>query len=76
VVDRTAEGEAIADTLPNRFGGLLHRLNLEVLRQAAPDRSDAYARAHRSAIGQGRWAGACWPALIASDPADPPRADA
>ena len=50
----------LADQLPNRFGGLLHRLQLEVLRRARPDEADAYEAAHAQALERGAWVPDAW----------------
>lgn len=54
------EGTALAEGLPNRFGGLLHQLDRAVLAAAAPDRVEAYEGRHAEGLARGTWVPAAW----------------
>jgi hypothetical protein len=60
ILDRIDDGVVLADQLPNRFGGLLHQLNLAVLRAAHPAGVVAYEHAHVDGLARGRWVPHAW----------------
>lgn len=64
VADEVAQGKALADELPNRLGGLLHRTNHAVQARVDPTAAERYATSHRHELRQGAWARGAWPALL------------
>jgi len=74
------QGRQLADELPNRFGGLLHRLNHAVQAAIDPTAAGRYATSHRGELRDGAWALRTWPALLSpipgvdEGPASPPAA--
>jgi len=64
LADDVTAGKVLADELPNRLGGLLHRLNHGVQAVTDPAAAARYATSHRHELRAGAWALATWPQLL------------